>query len=49
MGEVKKSTFLVVARHCEIIFCLLMSPKCDLDEVDKTIFQEIKWHFEDIL
>jgi len=36
----------VVARHCELIFCLLTSPKCDLNEVEKAMFQVVKWHFE---
>jgi len=44
--EVKKATFLVVARHCELIFCLLTTTKCDLFEVDKPMIQVVEWHFE---
>ena len=38
----------MVARHCELIFCLLTSPKCDLDEFEKAMIQVVEWHFEDI-
>jgi len=37
-GELKNVAFLVFAWHCELIFCLLSSPKCGLDEVEKAIF-----------
>ena len=36
--EVKKETFLMVAKQCELIFCSLTSPKCELDEVKKEVF-----------
>jgi len=45
-GEFNKATFLVVVRHCELIFCLLDSPKCDLDEIVKAMIQVVEWHFE---
>ena len=38
--------FEVVARHWEIFFFLLSSPKCDLGEVKKAMFQGLAWHFE---
>ena len=46
LGEVNKATFLVVARHCELIFCLFTSPKCDLDEVEIALIQVVEWHIE---
>jgi len=39
LGEVDKAMFQVVARHCELIFFLLIRPKCDLCEIDKDMFQ----------
>ena len=41
-----KRIFLVVSRHCEVIFCSLTSPKCDLDEVEKEMFEIVECHFE---
>jgi len=38
--------FHVVARHWELIFFLLTSPKCDLGEIDKATFQGFACHFE---
>ena len=38
--------FQVVARHCELIFSLLNSPKCDLVEVEKAMFQRFPWYFQ---
>jgi len=46
LGEFKKATFVVVARHCDLIFCLLTSQKCDLDEVGKAMFQVVEFQFE---
>ena len=46
---VKRATFLMVARHCELIFCPLISPKCDLGEVKKAMFEVAECHFEVIL
>ena len=37
LGE--KTTFLLVARHWKLIFCLLTSPKYVLDEVEKSMYQ----------
>jgi len=45
-GEVKKAIFLVVDRHCELILCLLTSPKCDLDEGEKVIIQDVECRFQ---
>jgi len=42
----KKAMFQVVARHCELIICLLTSPKCDLGEVGKAMIQLVEWNFE---
>ena len=36
----------MVDRLCELILCLLTSPKCDLDEVEKGIIQVADCHFE---
>jgi len=36
----------VVARHCELIFCLFTIPKCDLDEVEKALILVVEWHIE---
>ena len=41
--------FQVDLMHCELIFCLLTSPKCDLGEVEERMFQVVERHFEDIL
>jgi len=38
--------FLMVARHCELIFCLLTRPKCDFAVVVKSIIQVVGWYFE---
>jgi len=46
--EFKKATFLVVARHCELTFCLFTSPKFDLHEVQKSMNQVFECHFEAI-
>jgi len=46
LGEVNKENFLVVARHCELIFCLLTSSKGDLDEVEKAMIQVVECHFK---
>ena len=42
----REAIFLLFARHCELIFCLFTSPKCDLDEVEKAMIQVVEWHFE---
>jgi len=42
VGEFKKATYLVVARQCEHIFCLLTSPKRNLDEVEKAMIQVVE-------
>jgi len=34
LGEFEKVMFQMVARHCEMNFCLLTSTKCDLGEVE---------------
>jgi len=39
----------VVARHCELIFCVLTSPKRHLDEVEKATIQVVEWHLKVIL
>ena len=39
----------MVVRNCELIFCLMTNPKCNLDEVEKTMIQVVEWHYEDIL
>jgi len=44
-GELNKATFPVVARHCELIFCLMTNPNCDLGEVEKAMLQVAEWHF----
>jgi len=36
----------VDARHQELIFFFLTSPKCDLDEVEKSTFQGLACYFE---
>jgi len=36
----------MVARHLEIIFFFLISPKCDLGEVEKAMLQLLACHFE---
>jgi len=36
----------VDARHRELIFFLLTSPKCYLGEVEKAMFQGLACHFE---
>jgi len=46
LGEVKKATFLVVARHCELTFFLLTSAKCDFNEVEKMMIQVVEYHIE---
>jgi len=43
-GEFNKATFLVVARICELIFCLLTIPK--LVEIVKAMIQVVERHFE---
>ena len=43
---VDKATIQVVQWHLKVIFCLLKSPKLDLDEVDKTMFHVVPWIFE---
>ena len=32
--------------HLKVIFCLLTSPKCNLSEVEKAMYQGLAWHFE---
>jgi len=46
LREIIKATFLVVARHFELIFCLSTSQKCDFGEVEKAMFQIVEWHFD---
>ena len=41
-----KKRFSVFARYCELIFCLLTSPKCDLDWVGKAMIQVVECHSE---
>ena len=36
----------MVARHCELIFFFLTSPKLYLNEVEKAMIQVVEWHFE---
>jgi len=36
-GGVEKAMFQVVARHSELVFFLLTSPKCELSEDEKSI------------
>ena len=38
--------FYVVARHWELIFFLLTSPKCDLGDFEKALFQGLPCHIE---
>jgi len=38
--------FQVVVRHSEVIFYLLNSPKCDLGEFEKAMFQELACNIE---
>jgi len=38
--------FQVVEWQFELIFCLLNSPKLNLDEVVRAMFQVLPWHFE---
>ena len=38
--------FQVVARHWELIFCILSNTKCELDEVAKVSFQRFACHSE---
>ena len=42
----EKAMFQVVAKYSELDFFLLISPKCDLDEVEKAMFQGVLCHFE---
>ena len=42
----KNATFLADARHCELILCLVTSPKCDLDEVEIAMIEVVECHFE---
>jgi len=42
LGEVNKAIILLDARHCELIFCLLTSPKWDLDEVEKAMIPVVE-------
>ena len=44
-----KATFLVIVGHCELIFCLLTSPKRDFDKVEKAIIQVFECHFDVII
>jgi len=48
LGRIKKATLLVFAMHCELILCLLTSPKCNLDEVEKVMIQVVECHSVDI-
>jgi len=45
-GKMKNATFLADARHCELILCLVTSPKCDLDEVEIAMIEVVECHFE---
>ena len=38
-GYVEKAMFEVVHRHSELLFFLLTSPKCELGEIEKVMFQ----------
>jgi len=38
-GYVEKAMFQLVARHSELVFFLLTSPKRELDEIEKVMFQ----------
>jgi len=38
--------FQFFVRQCELIFCLLISSKCDLGEVEKEMFQLFERHCE---
>ena len=38
--------FQVVTRHLELVFFLLTSPKFELGEFEKVMFQGVAWHFE---
>ena len=38
--------FQVVASHCELIFCLLTSPKCELGRSRKAMFQGLVLYFQ---
>ena len=38
--------FQVVNRHLEPIFFQLNSPKCDLGEVEKVMFEGLVWQFQ---
>ena len=46
LGEVEKAMIQVVARHWELIFFLLTSPKCGLCYVEKAMFQVVTRHSE---
>jgi len=46
MCEVEKAIFQEVARHRELIFSLLTSPKFDYGEVEKAMFQGVARYFE---
>ena len=46
MGEFNKASFLVVVRHCEHIFWLLIYPNFDLVEVEKAMNEDVEWHFK---
>ena len=39
----------MVVRHCELIFCLLNSPKCDLDEIVKAMIPVVEWHLKSLI
>ena len=47
--EDEKAMIQVVANHWELIFILFSCPKCDLDEVDKALFQGDAFHFDNLL
>jgi len=46
LGEFNKATFLVVLRHCELIFWPLTYPNCDLNEVEIAMIQVDEWKFK---
>jgi len=45
LGEFNKATLLVVGRHCDLIFCLLINKKCFSDKVEKDMIQVFECHF----
>ena len=42
----EEAMFQGVTRPCELIFCILVGPKCDLGEVEKEMIEGVEWSCE---